>query len=392
MTLLAACGSSKSKASDTTDTIPSTTNKATTPTSPPSTGPKATPDFDHVQVKLTPVVDGLDSPLALSPRPHTSTLYVADQGGVIRAIVDGKLTPTPVLDITKLVKSGGEQGLLGLTFSPDGTKLYVDYTDTNGDTNVDEYRMQGDVAQPSTRRRLLFVDQPYPNHNGGEVLTGPDGMLYIGLGDGGSAGDPHNNGQNRNVLLGKILRIDPDATATGPYSVPANNPFVGQPNVRPEIWQWGLRNPWRFSFDKLTGDLWIGDVGQGTYEEIDFAKAGQGGLNYGWSQREGKHKYKGDRPAGEVDPVYEYTHDIGEAVTGGYIYRGTRIPDLVGTYVYADYSYAQVIGLKQSNGVVSAHRALVQAQGAVSSFGEDNNGEIYVLDLIGGIVFRLDPA
>jgi glucose/arabinose dehydrogenase len=391
---LAACSSSKSKATNTTNgTIPATSGKATTTTS--SSAPAATvaPNFAAARITLTKIASGLNSPIALAPRHGTSTLYIADQDGIVRAFANGRLLPTPVLDVKRLIKSGGEQGLLGITFSPDGTKLYIDYTDTNGDTNVDELHMQGDVAQLSTRRRVLLVQQPYANHNGGEVLTGPDGMLYIGLGDGGSEQDPNNEGQNRSTLLSKILRIDPNATATGPYSVPSNNPWVGQAGSRPETWEWGLRNPWRFSFDKQTGDLWTGDVGQNTWEEVDFAKAGQGGLNYGWSLREGDHKFKGDRPAGEVDPVYEYSHASGGvAVTGGYVYRGTRIPNLVGTYVFCDYYQAQIIGLQQHNGVVTAHRPLGQSQGEVSSFGQDNNGELYVADLEGGSVFRIDPA
>jgi glucose/arabinose dehydrogenase len=390
---LAACGSSKSVGTGGPGTTPATSAKATTTTVASSPSTTAVPNFAKANVKLTEVASGLHSPVAVVPRHATSTLYIADQNGVVRALAPSGLLPTPVLDMRTLTRESGEQGLLGITFSPDGNKLYVDYTDRNGDTNVDGYLMNRDVAQVATRRRILFLHQPYANHNGGEVLTGPDGMLYIGLGDGGSAGDPHNNGQNPNVLLAKILRINPNPTATGPYSVPANNPWVGRPNSRPEAWEWGLRNPWRFSFDKQTGDLWTGDVGQGDWEEVDFAKAGHGGLNYGWSQREGTHKYKGNRPPGEVDPVYEYSHASGGvAVTGGYVYRGKRIPNLVGTYVFCDYYQAQIIGLQQHNGVVTAHRPLVQSQGEVSSFGQDNNGELYVADLEGGSIFRIDPA
>jgi glucose/arabinose dehydrogenase len=218
-------------------------------------------------------------------------------------------------------------------------------------------------------------------------------MLSTGLGDGGSAGDPMNNGQSKATWLGKILRIDPAASPNGPYSVPSDNPFVSVAGARPEIWQWGLRNPWRFSFDRATGDLWIGDVGQNLYEEVDFARAGAGGVNFGWSQREGLHKFKGDRPAGAVDPVYEYSHaDGGVAVTGGYVYRGTRIPDLVGAYVFADYSQGHIIALQQRNGRVTAHRDLgAVITTGISSFAQDDAGELYVLDL-GGKLWRIDQA
>jgi glucose/arabinose dehydrogenase len=218
-------------------------------------------------------------------------------------------------------------------------------------------------------------------------------MLYIGLGDGGSAGDPMNNGQNNTTWLGKILRIDPTASATGPYSVPSDNPFVSNRADRPEIWQWGLRNPWRFSFDRTTHDLWIGDVGQNAYEEIDFAKAGAGGLNFGWSQREGLHQFKGARPAGAFDPVYEYSHsDGGVSVTGGYVYRGTRIPDLVGAYIFADYARGHITALQPRAGRIVASRQLDGVvQGGLSSFGEDNAGELYALDLSGKL-FRIDKG
>jgi glucose/arabinose dehydrogenase len=391
---LSACSSSK-KATTTTGTRASTTPAPTTTAKPRSTTTKpAPPNFAAAQVRLTEIATGLEKPVAFSPRHGTNTLYVANQGGDIRALAAGKLAPTRVLDLRGQVSGGNEQGLLGITFSPDGTHLYVDFTDNTGDTHVQEYAMRGDVADVGSRRELLFVKQPFANHNGGEVLIGPDGMLYIGLGDGGSAGDPMNNGPNKSVLLGKILRINPTASATGAYSVPADNPFVSTPDARPEIWQWGLRNPWRFSFDRATGDLWIGDVGQNAYEEIDFAKAGAAGLNFGWSQREGTHRYKGARPAGAVDPVYEYSHaDGGIAVTGGYVYRGKRIPNLVGAYLWADEARGHVIALQVQGGHVLKSRPLdAVVNTGLSSFGEDNAGELYALDLGGGRVLRIDPA
>jgi glucose/arabinose dehydrogenase len=392
--LLAACSSSGSKSASTdSGTRPATTDAPTTakPTS-TTAAPKA-PNFAAAQIHLTQITAGLEKPVAFAPRHGTDTLYVANQVGDIRAIVGGRLSPTRVLDLRGQVSTSNEQGLLGLTFSPDGTHMYIDFTDTTGDTHVQEFAMTGGVANVASRRELLFQKQPFANHNGGEVLIGPDNMLYIGLGDGGSAGDPMDNGQNNATWLGKILRIDPKPSATGPYSVPSDNPFVSNPADRPEIWQWGLRNPWRFSFDRSTHDLWIGDVGQNAYEEIDFAKAGASGVNFGWSQREGAHQYKGARPAGSVDPVYEYSHlDGGVSVTGGYVYRGTRIPDLVGAYLFADYARGHITALQARSGRVVGKRELDGVvQGGLSSFGEDNSGELYALDLSGKL-FRIDPA
>ena len=393
--LLGACSSSK-KSSSSTGTRPATTDAPTTSTTTPTstTRKPVAPNFAAAQIRLTQVATGLDKPVGFSPRHGTSSLYIANQVGDIRAIAGGRLLPARVLDLRGQVSGGNEQGLLGLTFSPDGSHLYVDFTDTAGDTHVQEYAMNGDVADVASRRELLFVKQPFPNHNGGEVVFGPDGMLYIGLGDGGSAGDPMGNGQNKGVLLGKILRINPKASATGAYSVPADNPFVANANARPEVWQFGLRNPWRFSFDRANGNLWIGDVGQGAYEEIDFAKAGAGGLNFGWSQREGLHHYKGALSPGTVDPVYEYSHaDGGVSVTGGYVYRGKRIPNLVGAYVFADFARGHITALQVQGGRVLKSRPLDGViDSGLSSFGEDNAGELYALDLSGGRVFRIDPA
>jgi len=393
--LLGACGSSK-KSTSSTGTRPATTDSPTTSTSTPTptTRKPVAPNFAAAQIRLTQIATGLEKPVAFSPRRGTSTLYIADQVGDIRALAGGRLLPARVLDLRGHVSGGNEQGLLGLTFSPDGTNLYIDFTDNAGDTHVQEFAMKGDVADVASRRELLFVNQPFANHNGGEVAFGPDGMLYIGLGDGGSAGDPMGNAQNIGVLLGKILRINPKASATGAYSVPADNPFVANPNARPEVWQYGLRNPWRFSFDRATGNLWIGDVGQGAWEEIDFAKAGADGINFGWNPREGAHHYKGERPAGTVDPVYEYSHEAGGiAVTGGYVYRGKRIPNLVGAYLWADEARGHIIALQQQGGRILKSRELNGViDGGLSSFGEDNAGELYALDLAHGRVFRIDKA
>ena len=317
-------------------------------------------------------------------------MYVAEQGGTLRRIVNGRVAQI-ALDLRANLSHGNEQGFLGAAFSPDGTHLYVDYTDANGDTNVDEYAMKGASADASTRRRVLFVDQPYANHNGGEVVFGPDGELYIGLGDGGSAGDPQNHGQDLGTPLGKILRIDPKRAGNAAYSVPADNPFVGRAGAFPENWMYGLRNPWRFSFDRANSDLWIGDVGQGDYEEVDYTPSGQAGINWGWSQREGDHEFKGARPAGARDPIVETTHADGWcAIVGGYVYRGLAIPRLAGTYLYGDNCRSNVEGVRQRDGHVTAQRDLGITVDGLTTFGEDGTGEIY-LAARGGTIYRLAP-
>ena len=205
----------------------------------------------------------------MAVRSGDTALYVAEKTGKVVAVRDGIVDPVPMLDLSEEVSLGGEQGLLGLAFSPDGRDVYVNFTDTNGDTHITGYAMRGGQADTATRRDLLVVDQPYSNHNGGNLVFGPDGYLYIGLGDGGSGGDPQGNGQSLSTLLGKMLRIDPTPFGDRPYRIPTDNPFVGHVAARPEIWAYGLRNPWRYSFDRLTGDLWIGDVGQSAWEEVD---------------------------------------------------------------------------------------------------------------------------
>ena len=335
----------------------------------------------------------LEEPVALAVRPDDPAFYVAEKDGQVVAIRDGDVDPTPVLDVSSQVSLGGEQGLLGLVFSPDGKSLYVNYTDVDGDTRVVAYAMAGDRADPSSRREVLFVDQPYSNHNGGNLVFGPDGYLYIGLGDGGSGGDPHDNAQSLGTLLGKMLRIDPRPADGAPYRIPADNPFVTTPGALPEIWAYGLRNPWRYSFDRSTGDLWIGDVGQSAWEEVDRQPASSGGgENYGWNVREGSHPYAaGGSLPGAVDPVFDYSHsDGGCVVTGGYVYRGAVIPDLVGTYVFADFCLGAIEGLRLDGDEV-VHQQLGAPVQAVSSFGEDAQGELYVLSLAGG-VYRLVPA
>ncbi len=372
---------------------------AATTAAPPPTTAADDPDLGAVHVKLTPVAQATE-PVLVATRPgDASTLYIAERGGRLRALRDGALAEQPVLDISSLTRAGGERGFLGFAFSPDGSHLYVDYTDRDGNSNIDEYALGADgTIDPSTRRQVLFQQQPYPNHNGGEVIFGPDGHLYIGFGDGGSAGDPQRNGLNLGTWLGKILRIDPLANGDQPYTVPADNPFVGQDGAKPEIWSYALRNPWRFSFDRATKDLWIGDVGQGNIEEVDRATVADGagrGTNFGWSAFEGNVRYNDDQSAdGVVPPVFQYTHANGNcSVTGGYVYRGAAIPALRGAYLYTDYCGNGVRAIVvDASGKPGDAVQLTDQPGSIVSFGEDANGEIYVCSLSGNVVYRIDPA
>lgn len=372
------------------------TSAAAAPGRSPS-GPTAASPLASVSLRLTRVAT-LDAPLALATRAGDPTLYVGEQAGVVRAIRDGAVDPVPVLDITGLVRSGGEQGLLGIAFSADGSLLYANYTDLRGDTRVVELAMQGTPTQgtwadPGSRRVLLEVEQPYPNHNGGGIAVGPDGSLYIGLGDGGAGGDPHGYAQSLDSLLGKILRIDPHPSGGKAYTVPADNPFVGRKGARAEIWAYGLRNPWRFSFDRATGDLWIGDVGQDLVEEIDVAPAGsKGGENYGWNRLEGTLPFEGRPPAEHVLPVFTYEHRGGRcSVTGGSVSRTAAIPGLWGTYVFGDHCEGKLRALRVEGGVVTDERTFDLRVPSLSSFGEDATGTLYAMSLEGG-VFRVDPA
>jgi glucose/arabinose dehydrogenase len=367
----------------------------TTPPTASSPGPSASagPDLSKVDVRLAPIAQ-LDAPIAMAVREGDPALYVAQRGGQVVAIRGGMVDPTPVLDVSGIISAGGEQGLLGLAFSPDGTFLYVNYTDTNGDTNIAEYRMAGNRAEANSARRVLFIDQPYSNHNGGNIVFGPDGYLYIGMGDGGSQGDPSGNGQNLGGLLAKMLRIAPRPIGEAPYRVPPGNPFIGRAGARPEVWAYGLRNPWRWEFDRETGDLWIGDVGGSGREEIDFQPAGShGGENYGWNVTEGTVVHGDKPPAGWVQPVFEYpTHQDGTcAVVGGFVYRGTAVPSMVGAYLYSDNCNGTINALVLKNGRVTEHRSLGVDAGAPSSFGQDQDGELYVLSLTGP-VYKIVPA
>jgi glucose/arabinose dehydrogenase len=354
------------------------------------------------------VASGLEQPVDLQAAPGDRTrLFVVEQEGRIRVIRGGAVAQTPFLDITGRVGSGGERGLLGLAFHPQyagNGRFYVNYTDRAGDTHIAEFRASNnpDVADPASERLVLFVEQPFANHNGGALSFGPDGLLYIALGDGGSGGDPFRNGQNPASLLGKMLRIDVDGG--NPYGVPPGNPLVGTAGARGEIWALGLRNPWRFSIDRGTGgtgDLYIGDVGQGRREEIDVGLASRrGGENYGWNVTEGTLCFSpsaGCNSAGLTAPVVEYSTGSGGscAVTGGYVYRGCRMPGYQGTYFYGDYCAGFVRSFRLQNGQATDARdwtsAVARDVDLLSSFGVDVDGEIYLVDHAGE-VFRIVPA
>ncbi len=319
------------------------------------------------------------------------TVWIAERPGTVR-VLDEQGLGEPVLDITDETTTDGERGLLGIAFDKGFAHFYISFTNLEGTSTVDEFTMRDGKIQPETRRTVLTQTQPYSNHNGGDIKFGPDGYLYIALGDGGAGGDPHGNGQNLDTLLGKLLRIDPSGGA--PYAIPPDNPFVDDPNAKGEIWAYGLRNPWRFSFDSGTGDLLIGDVGQNDWEEIDWAPGNsKGGENYGWSQMEGTHPFRGGtEPANHVPPVHEYDRtNLGCSVTGGYVYRGNAIPDLQGQYVFSDYCDGTVRSLVIENGKVTGVNDLGVNGGEVISFVQGGSGELYVL-AIGGTVSRIDPA
>jgi glucose/arabinose dehydrogenase len=370
----------------------------TTAEAPATTGTTAVPSAKEAArgVRLTKVGE-FDSPLYVTAPPgDEKRVFVVEQDGRIWVLLNGKRVRRPFLDIRERIVSGGEQGLLSMAFAPDyarSGRFYVDYTDNNGDTRVVEFRRSKrspNRADRSTARQLLFVNQPYSNHNGGLVLFGPDGLLYIGMGDGGSAGDPENRAQNLDSLLGKLLRIDPRRRASKPYRSPASNPFVRKAG-RNEIYAYGLRNPWRFSFDRKTGDLYIGDVGQNRLEEIDFARRGTAkGDNFGWSCFEGSRSYDSSRSCpGAVGPLLDFGRSNGEcSVTGGVVVRDPKLPALAGRYVYGDYCRGLLFSLRVSGRRAVDVGSLDLRVPELSSFGEDARGRVYATSL-NGPVYRL---
>ena len=330
------------------------------------------------------IASGLNRPVDVqSAFDGSGRLFIIEKNGAIRIYENGQLLEQPFLDIEERVNDdGNEMGLLGLAFHPNYERngyFYVNYTGGGGDTFISRFQAGGTIADAASESILMKVKQPYSNHNGGAVVFGPDGYLYLSLGDGGLAGDPHKNGQDTTSLLGKILRID--VNSSDPYAIPSDNPFGN------EVWAYGLRNPWRISFDRSSGDLWIGDVGQGEWEEIDYLPAGSGGgANFGWSIMEGNHGYDGQIQPGLLLPVAEYGHADtlgGCSVTGGYVYRG-GMPEWNGIYLYGDYCKGHVWGLMRSDGQWQS-QLLFEAGMTITSFGQDESGEIYLASDAGGV-------
>ena len=379
-TVLLECGGSSSS--------PAPAAPAPPAAPPPPSGP--------LVLTLTPVLSGLNSPVDLQNAADGSgRLFVVEQQGQIRIVSNNSLVPTPFLDITSLVDFGGEKGLLGLAFHPAYTqnrRFFVNYdrvVSGQMQTVIAEFQTSAsnpNQADPNSQRILFTVNQPFPNHKGGQLAFGPDGFLYIGLGDGGSAGDPLGNAQNRQVLLGKMLRIDVDHTSPGlQYAIPSDNPFLNGVD-RGEVWAYGLRNPWRFSFDVPSGRLFVADVGQDKFEEIDIL---QKGGNFGWNIMEGLHCFKpssGCNMTGLILPITEYDHSQGDAVIGGYVYRGPALPRLSGTYLFSDFESGTIWGLTENSTGQWTRSQLIAGGRNISSFGRDEAGELYVLDYSGSML------
>ena len=342
------------------------------------------------------VADGLTAPLYVTAPTGDARLFIVEQPGMVRIVEKGRLLDRPFLDISSRLRFGGERGLLSLAFHPNYARngyFFVNYSEkVNGATRIERYRVSDDPnrADPASAQLILRVEQPYSNHNGGHILFGRDGMLYIAMGDGGSGGDPKDNGQNRATLLGALLRIDVNRGV--PYAIPPDNPFIGDANARDEIWAWGLRNPWRIAFD--AGLLYVADVGQNEWEEVTIVPAAAGGLNHGWNLMEGNHCFDEDdcTSDGLTLPAYEYDHDEGCSITGGFVYRGADIPALAGHYLFSDYCAGFLRSLVYDDGrVIETHQWAAGDIGDVTSFGEDSAGEIYITNSDGNVL-KLVPA
>lgn len=346
-------------------------------------------------IRLEAVAEGLDQPLGLFHAGDGSgRIFIVEQPGTIRILDKGKRLEAPFLDIRDRVTSGGEKGLLGLAFHPkfrENRRFFVNYTSPAGGlhTVISEFTAgPSGKTDPASERILLTIPQPFSNHNGGQIAFGPDGFLYIGMGDGGAGNDPHGNGQKLTTLLGKMLRIDVDQKSKEKgYGIPPDNPFVGKENVLPEIWAYGLRNPWRFSFDFKSGLLYVGDVGQNAREEIDIIRRGG---NYGWSPMEGTICTPGVNPNCDKSrfepPILDYPRSDGTTVIGGHVYRGKAVPGLAGAYVYGDFGSGRIWSFRYDGKRLSDHRLLLESKLNISSFGEDETGELYVVDLSGAVL------
>ena len=375
--------------STTTTTSTTTTSTTTTSTTTTTAAPESSPTaLDRIALDLE-LVATLTRPVGLAPRPGTNDLFVVEQGGRIVRLPNGQgAGADTTLDLRGQLSGGNEQGLLGLVFDAGGNRLYVNFTDAAGNTNIVRYSMNGNTADLGTAEVLLQIEQPRGNHNGGHLAFGPDGFLYIGMGDGGGGGDPFEHGQNPNTLHGSVLRIDVNTNAG--YNIPPNNPFVA--GAAPEVFVWGIRNAWRFSFDSANGDLWIGDVGQDRFEEVTVLRARNGGgngANLGWNAFEGDESFRGGTaPEGHVLPIVNYAQTGGRcSVTGGEVVRSTSIPGLSGTYLYGDFCTGETFGIR-ADGSGSPARLDLPAIDALSSFALDASGEPYVLSRSGG-VFRI---
>lgn len=372
----------------------------TTPSAETTAAPPTVLPLEQLAIALEPVAADFDQPLYLTGAGDGSgRLFVVEKTGRVWVLRDGQRGAEAFLDIANNVSEGSEQGLLSIAFPPDfedSAVCYINYTDREGASVISRLRVEGDVADAGSEQMLLRVRQPYANHNGGLLAFGPDGYLYCGFGDGGSGGDPHGNGQNTGTMLGTLLRLDVSDTGADRYAIPEDNPLRGREGALPEIWAYGLRNPWRFSFDRLTGDLWIADVGQNAWEEVNFQPAASpGGENYGWNVYEGAHTYPGNEAVSAAEgftmPVVEYGRDAGKSVTGGYVYRGAGQPNLWGTYLYADFVDGRIWGLQRAEDGSVTTKLLLDNEMMIASFGEDDDGELYVVDMNGGIHRVLAP-
>jgi glucose/arabinose dehydrogenase len=347
-------------------------------------------------VSLQPYATVPGGPLAFTaPRDGSGRFFIPAQDGTAWVVQDGRRLDTPLLDLRGQVSTGGERGLLGIAVHPRfpaDPRVFVDYTNSAGDSVVASYRLDPsnpNRLDPATAVQLMVVGQPFPNHNGGALVFGPDGDLYVSFGDGGSGGDPQGNGQRLDTLLAKILRLDVDHPGPGrAYGIPAGNPFTNDPLTHPEIWLYGLRNPWRISFDRANGDLWIGDVGQNAWEEVDVARARSAGLDFGWNRMEGAHCYspsQGCDQSGLTMPVTEYGHPEGCTIIGGFVYRGAAYPEFRGAYLFADYCSGQIYAIDGASNGPGAPVKVGKTSEGLAAFGEDEAGELYLANLDGTI-------